>query len=74
MFRYDARSKGQRGFGGFFSQERFFLRCGSGFLTNGIILSTLFEISIVGLCFFDMTDKKSDIYSSLKIIENRTVI
>ena len=57
-----------RPFGGFF------LRCGSGFLTKGIILSTLFKISIVGLCFFDLTDKKSDIYPSLKIMENHTVI
>ena len=50
------------------------MRCGNGLLTKRIILSTLFKISIVGLCVFDLTDKKSDIYPSLKIIENNTVV
>jgi hypothetical protein len=50
----------------------FFLRRGSGRFTKEINSTTLFKFSIVGLYFFDLTDKKSDIYPSLKIMENHT--
>ena len=43
---YDARSKGQLSFGGFFSQVFFLLRWGNGLLTKGISLSTFFKFQL----------------------------